>query len=99
MDVSREIRKTVDTGKVFFGTEKTLKALRNGDAKLVIYTKNCPEKVKSDVRYYSELSKTPTYAFEGSALELGTLCGKPFIVSVMTIISQGESNILALEGT
>jgi large subunit ribosomal protein L30e len=98
MDASREIRRAADTGKVIFGTRRTMRAIRNKDTKLVIVASNAPQEILEDIERYSKLAKIPVHHFMGTGIDLGTLCGKPFIVSVMSIVSAGESNILALEG-
>jgi large subunit ribosomal protein L30e len=98
MDPSREIRRAVDTGKVIFGTRRTLRAIRNKDAKLVIVASNVPKPIADDIERYTALAKIPVHHYSGTGVELGTLCGKPFIVSVMSVLSAGESNVLALEG-
>lgn len=98
MDASREIRRAVDTGKVIFGTRRTMRAIRNKDAKLVIVVSNTPKEIVDDIERYTRISKIPVHHFAGTGIELGTLCGKPFIVSVMGILAAGESNVLALEG-
>lgn len=98
MDIGREIRKAAETGKVVFGTEKSLKAVKTGEAKLVIVAENVPQSVREDIEYYSQLSGLTIRSYEGSGVELGTLCGKPFIISVIAVISPGESNLLVMEG-
>jgi large subunit ribosomal protein L30e len=36
------------------------------------------------------------YKFPGTSLELGAACGKPFAVSVLTVLAPGESSIMSL---
>ncbi len=96
MDVASEIRKAVETGKVILGAKQTLKALKIGKAKAVIIAKNCPDTIKKDVAYYAKLAGTPLYVFEGDNKALGTVCGKPFSVSTMAVLSPGESKILEI---
>lgn len=95
MDVNREIKRTVDTGKVILGANKSINSLKTGNAKLIIYTQNCPKSIKEDILYYSKISSIPILEFGGTSLELGTVCGKPFLVSVIAVLSPGESNILS----
>jgi len=98
MDVAREIRKAMETGKVIMGTDKSLKALKNGDAKLVIYASNCESESKDDLDYYSNLGNVPTLQYKGTGVDLGMVCGKPFVVSMIAILSPGDSTILSAEG-
>ncbi len=98
MDIGREIRKAAESGRVLFGTKSAIQALKTGEAKLVIVASNVPKKTREDIAYYSGLAGTRTHTYEGSGVELGTACGKPFIISVVTVISPGESNLLMVEG-
>ncbi len=98
MDIGREIRKAAETGKILYGTEQSLKAIRTGEAKLVIVASNTDEKTIRDIQYYCGLSDIRVHNLDGSSGELGTLCGKPFVISVVTVISPGESNVLMVEG-
>ena len=82
------IRLTVESGKVGFGSRKALAE----NVKLLIIAKNAPERIKEDM----SKSKIPTIEFEGSTMELGAVCGKPFPVSVLSVMNEGNSNILEL---
>jgi large subunit ribosomal protein L30e len=99
LDLNREIRQAVTTGKVILGSEKSLKALKLGQAKLVIFALNCPEAVRADIEYYAKLAGVPIHVYHGDSTELGLACGKPFLVNVMTVIDSGSSNILNIGGT
>lgn len=99
MGVSDELGKAISTGKVIVGTKRSIKALKRGEAKLIIAAANCPEETLEDLRYYSSLSRTKLHIFAGSSKELGLACGKPFTVNVVAVLDPGESNILgAVEG-
>ena len=52
---------------------------------------------KEDVEIYSNLSEIPVHIFDGSSVDLGSICGKPFTVSVLVIQEPGDSNILELK--
>jgi large subunit ribosomal protein L30e len=99
VDVSKEIRKAVDTGKVILGTDKSLGVIKLGQAKLVIVALNCPSGVLTDVKHYSGPADIPVHIFEGDSAKLGVACGKPFLVSVLTVLEPGVSNILSLGET
>ncbi len=96
VDVIREIQTTLRTGRVILGYRRTLKAVVNGKAKLVVIAKNAPENVMSDLLTYSKLARIPIYIFSGTSRDLGAICNKPFTVSAMAIIDPGESNVLDL---
>jgi len=87
MDVSRALRTAVTTGKVQFGLDQTRKALKSGKARMVVVSKNCPEEI--------EAGATKVLVFQGTNMELGAVCGKPFSVSALAILDPGESGILS----
>jgi large subunit ribosomal protein L30e len=98
VDIGREIRKATETGRILFGTEQAIKMIKTGEAKLIIVASNVDKRTREDMEYYCGLSDTSVFEYPGTAVELGTLCGKPFVISVLTVISPGESNLLMVEG-
>ncbi len=98
MDVDRGIRVAVDTGNVTLGSEKSIQGLKHGKGKLVIIAQNCPRDIREDVLHYSKLSEIPVYDYEGTSVDLGSVCGKPFTVATLTIKDPGDSNILEVMG-
>ena len=99
VDLARELRTVMRTGKLVIGFKKTLNACRFGKAKLIIVALNAPEHIKEDIMYYAKLSNIPVYLYPGSSWDLGALCRKPFMVSSLAILDPGESNIMALVET
>jgi len=89
-DIRRELKKILKTGKVYFGVKQAKKALSRGEVKLVIVANNCPE--KSEIEGWD----VPKIMFDGDGLELGAFCGKPFNVSVLTIVDEGEGKLLKM---
>ena len=96
IDVNKAIATTVKTGKVLFGTNNTIKTAKMRRAKLIIVAANCPQKVREDIEYYCRLSKIPIIIYNGTSIDLGVACGKPFMVSALTIRNPGDSEILKL---
>jgi len=96
IDIERELRIALRTGKVVFGSNTAVKNAKLGKGKLIIIARNCPDDIKSDILYYSRLSKIPIYVYPGSSWDLGAICGKPFMVASLTIIDPGDSEILSL---
>ncbi|BDH78996.1 MAG TPA: 50S ribosomal protein L30e [Methanothermobacter sp.] len=98
MDIDRGIRVAVDTGNVILGSKKSIQNLKLGKGKLVIIAENAPEDIKDDVEYYAKLSNIPVYVYNGSSVELGSVCGKPFTVTTLLIQDPGDSTILEIVG-
>lgn len=96
MNIEKSIRTAVDTGKVSFGERETLKALRAGSLKMAIVAANCRPDVKEDALRHAGINNVFVYEYLGSSLELGSICGKPFTISMLTILEAGESDIMEL---
>lgn len=94
MDVERGIRVAVDTGDVTLGSEKSIQSLKLGKGKLVVVAQNAPKEILEDVEYYANLSDIQAYTYEGSSVDLGSVCGKPFTVATLIINDPGDSTIL-----
>lgn len=99
VDINKEIRQAVDTGKVILGRDKSLKAIKLGHAKLVIVASNCQSEVLADIKRYGGLANIPVHILRRDSAELGVACGKPFLINVLAVLEPGNSNILSLGGT
>lgn len=93
MDINKALKTAVTKGKVIFGFDQTLKALKSGKAKLIIVSSNCPDEHRSMI---GEHKKVPLHRFSGTNIDLGSACGKPFSISVLSVLDPGDSEILAL---
>ncbi|KAI5301858.1 60S ribosomal protein L30 [Ascosphaera pollenicola] len=94
-NINSRLALVMKSGKVTLGYKSTIKALRTGKAKLVIIAGNTPPLRKSELEYYSMLSKTSVHHFSGNNIELGTACGKLFRCSTMAVLDAGDSDILS----
>lgn len=92
--LSGAIRLAVEGGRVGFGSRKGIKDLLLGSAKLVVIASNVPPSLAEDVKRYGEFSGIPLVEFGGTSIQLGSICGKPFPVSVLAVYEEGASNIL-----
>ncbi len=99
IDVDKAIAIAVKTGKVYFGANTAIKSAKTGRAKMIIIASNCPEEIRNDLEYYCKLSGTPLIVYKGTSTDLAMVCGKPFIVSALTIRDPGDSDILKLVET
>ena len=91
IDLGRAIKAAATTGKVVYGVQQAEKAINSGDAKIVIISANCPSEILQSGNH-----NTKVYKYEGTNMDLGALCGKPFSVSALAVIDKGTSNILSL---
>ncbi|PIO03062.1 50S ribosomal protein L30e [Candidatus Micrarchaeota archaeon CG_4_10_14_0_2_um_filter_55_9] len=93
MDLSKNVRLCVDSGKAELGSKKAFKLLLGGEAKLLILSGNCPEEAARDLRHAAKLANVNVADFSGTSLELGVACGKPFPVSAFTVLEAGDSEL------
>ncbi|PAV13254.1 50S ribosomal protein L30 [Methanosarcina spelaei] len=91
INVDKSLIKAVKTGKVIIGANRTVDAAADGSAKMVVLASNCPEEIKKKV----QATNVPVLKFDGTSVELGPVCGKPFTIAAMAILDVGESDILA----
>jgi len=96
IDIDKAIAAAVKTGKVAFGADSAIKNAKSGKVKMIVLAANCPQNVREDIEYYCKLSNVPFITFIGSAIDLAAVCGKPFIVSALSIREPGDSEILKL---
>ncbi|WP_456469124.1 50S ribosomal protein L30e [Archaeoglobus sp.] len=85
-DVESVIKMVLKTGGYRIGSKSTLKALKRGEAKAVVVASNCPEEVLEEIKNYD----VKVLVYNGTNMELGAFCGKPFSVAVMAITEEIE---------
>jgi large subunit ribosomal protein L30e len=90
IDMNRALKTASATGDVRFGLAETRKAIKKGEARMVVVSKNCP-----DTPAAASGSILKIIVYEGNNVELGNACGKPFPISALAVVSPGESNILS----
>jgi large subunit ribosomal protein L30e len=96
IDVDKAIATAVKTGKVIFGTRQAVRNARTGKARLIILASNALQKVRDDLEYYGKLSQIPIYTHKGTSIDLGVICGRPFVISALTVKEPGDSDVLGL---
>jgi large subunit ribosomal protein L30e len=93
-DLSNDIRLAIDSGKSALGVNRASASILNKKAKMVIVaSKNKGDRI-SDIMHLAKIADIKVQVFEGTPVDLGVVCGKPFSVSVLSIMDPGNSNIL-----
>merc|ERR1712031_1111 len=92
--INAKLALVMKSGKALLGYKTTLKSLRQGKAKLILISSNCPRLRKSEIEYYAMLAKTSVHHYSGNNITLGTACGKMYRTSVLSIIDVGDSDII-----
>jgi len=96
INIENAIKIATKTGTVQIGSKKSIRLVKSEQGKLVLIANNCPKEIAEDLRIYCKFSNIPIYQYKGSNWDLGFLCGKPFMISVLTILEPGDSDILKL---
>lgn len=68
------------------GYRKTLKCLLRGEAKLIIIANNIPKELLKNIEEIAKNLNVKIEFYQGSSLDLGILCGKPFPISTLAIV-------------
>jgi len=95
-DLDKALGIAVKTGKVLFGANSALKSAMTGKVKLIVAASNCEEELRERLEHYCKMSKIPLIVHPRTSLELGRICGKPFVVSALAIREPGDSDILEI---
>ncbi|MEK6970222.1 MAG: 50S ribosomal protein L30e [archaeon] len=90
-EASKEIRRAVDTGSALFGVKETEYSLRKGEGTLLVVSQNTPTLTHENLFHLAQLAQVPVYSFAGNGLELGNVCGKPYVISTLLILDMGKS--------
>jgi large subunit ribosomal protein L30e len=90
MDIARALKTAASSGDVRFGLAEARKSVKKGEAKMVVLASNCPGK-----EGFEPSKGMKVLEFQGTNVELGEACGKPFPISALAIVSPGDSNILS----
>jgi large subunit ribosomal protein L30e len=96
MDIQKSIRMAIDTGEVLLGKNESLRSINDCKSKLVIVASNLPPDIILDIRKRATLGSIPMYEYAGTSMELGSICGKPYPISIMSIMAPGDSDILSV---
>lgn len=92
LDIAKSLRTAIRDGKVSIGAKNTLKSIERGDTQLVVLASNCPLRFRERI-----ISKSvPTVNLEMNSVELGSICGKPFTISALSVIDAGSSDIMSI---
>ncbi len=74
--------------KTIFGYRNVKKKMLKGDVELIIIAKNCPPKIKRDLLNLCDVFKIDSEEFNGTTMDLGTVCGRPHSISVLGVLKE-----------
>ncbi len=93
-DTAKELRRAVDTGSVVFGFNQSRKTILKGQCQLVVASRNAERYSKEKVEQLCKRASVPFYQSNLTGLQLGSVCGKPFVISFACVLKPGKSKIL-----
>jgi len=91
---NQELRNTIDTGKIIYGTKESKKECLIGEPKLLIVSSTMDLHNKDLFFYYAKLLEIKLIEYPEGSTELGSVCGKPFDISIIAVLNEGKSSLL-----
>ena len=79
----KDLKTKIQQGKVVIGIDRVMKELKAGHLSKIMLASNCRQDLKKDLTYYAGLSSVPVVELTLDNEELGVLCKKNFMVSVI----------------
>ena len=81
-----DIKKQIEAGSMSIGTNSTMKNIKLGKVSKVYLTKNCPDSIRKDIAHYQQISGYEIVELPISNEELGSICKKPFSISLLGLV-------------
>ncbi len=85
-----EIIKVLKSDEIVIGADRTIKKIKTGKIRKVFVTSNCNKETVKAIEHYSKISGVELAKLDALNKELGTICKKPFAISVIGILKAGE---------
>jgi len=79
-----ELKQALKEKNLVFGTKATLRNLRQGKAKHVMISSNCPKEARAELEHVAKLSGAETITLDLPDSEIGMISKKRFSVSVLS---------------
>ncbi len=98
-DIDMNLRVGFKTGKFIFGKKQVLRHLRNDSFKMILLSNNCPTELEKQLNYYVSLMKDKIHIhrYKGSSWDLGLALAKPYMISIIGVLQEGDSDLLSLK--
>ncbi len=79
-----DLRAAMKKEKLIFGTQQTIKNMKNKQTKVVFLASNCGEKIDESIHYYAKGTKIKIIKLSKPRSEISIFCKKNFPVSVIS---------------
>jgi len=90
-DFEKILRGVIKTGKVIIGTKEVIKSIKG--SKLIVYSSYLSKDRISEIVNTCKSLSVPFIEFKGTSMDLGRICGKLFLISVIAVKSSGEVDL------
>ncbi|MFX1475083.1 MAG: 50S ribosomal protein L30e [Promethearchaeota archaeon] len=98
MDAETAIRLSVKSGRTVLGTRRALHLLRVGFPRVIILAGNTQPEVVEKISALAKTSQVPIHHYKSNSWDLGQLCGRPHMVTALTVLEPGDADISILTG-
>lgn len=98
-EIERALKLMVESGKYEMGFRRGQADALVGKAKMIVLAKNTQPVNAAEVKHYAKLSGIPVLVVDKTSIELGSICGRPHPISVLSVYDEGESNIIKIAGS
>jgi large subunit ribosomal protein L30e len=95
VDLERQLKAAVKTGKVTVGRKEVANSLKA--TKLLVWSASA--NLSQDLLKQCQSLQIPAVRFEGNPIELGRMAGIPYKVSVLSVKSGGDAKLEAFSGS
>ncbi|EQD61650.1 50S ribosomal protein L30e, partial [mine drainage metagenome] len=75
MDLAHALKVALETGTVRLGLNESRASVEDQKARLLIVSRTCPD---ADLVRERRVGHVPIYHYEGTSVELGQACGRPY---------------------
>ena len=86
-DTTDSIQTAIKNKKAIIGYRQSVRFIKLNTPKMIVISKNIPEKFRKDLEHGARIAKTKFEIFDGNSKELGIICGFPHPVSTVVIKS------------
>lgn len=83
--VVTELKKLLELKKLVIGTDKVMKLVKAGKLSKVFISANCPQDINESLSHYAKIAGASVTELNQTNSQLGTLCKKPFAISVLGV--------------
>jgi large subunit ribosomal protein L30e len=85
MNLTIAIQEALKSRKIVIGYRKTIRFIKVNSPKLIVISKNIPQKSREEIEHNAKISDINIEVFSGTSKELGIICGKQFPISTLAI--------------